>query len=73
MALVSGVEGILNGNTPRQSHEAWMQFKLEHGWVLGPLKDEEKKEHPLLVPYDELPAAQQIKDALFSAVVHALS
>jgi hypothetical protein len=36
------------------------------------VKDAEKKEHPCFRPYDELPAEQKIKDALFIAVVHAL-
>jgi hypothetical protein len=72
LSAVSGVQGVLDGNTPEQSHEGWTKFKLEHGWVLGPVKDETKKEHPLLVPYDELPESQKIKDSLFCGVVQAL-
>lgn len=72
-SAVEGVQGVLNGNTPEQSHEGWMKFKLDNGWVLGPVKDEDKKEHPLLVPYDELPASQQVKDHLFIAIVKALA
>lgn len=71
-SATSGVQGIIDGNTPEQSHEGWVAFKLEHGWKFGPVKDEEKKEHPLLVPYSALPESQQIKDHLFSNVVHAL-
>jgi hypothetical protein len=71
-SAISGVQGILNGNTPEQSHENWVAFKVTHGWTLGPVKDEAQKEHPLLVPYDQLPPAQQIKDDLFSNVVNAL-
>lgn len=72
-SAVSGVKGVLDGNTPRQSHEGWMKFKFEHGWTLGPIKDEGKKEHPLLVPYDDLPYAQQIKDQLFFVIVQSLA
>lgn len=71
-SAVEGVQGVLNGNTPEQSHDGWMQFKIEHGWELGPVKDEATKQHPLLVPYDELPESQQIKDHLFVAIVNAL-
>lgn len=69
---IDGVHGVLAGNTPEQSHENWCQFKWENGWKLGPVKDETKKEHPLLVPYDELPESQQVKDHLFVAIVNTL-
>jgi len=36
-------------------------------------KDAVAKTHPCLVDYDDLPPAQQAKDALFAAVVLALS
>lgn len=71
-SATSGVQGVIDGNTPEQSHEGWTKFKLDHGWVLGPVKDETLKQHPLLVPYGELPEAQQVKDALFVAIVGAL-
>lgn len=74
-SAVQGVEAHLADPdlTPEQSHENWCDFKYAHGWSFGPVKDEARKEHPLLVPYSELPAEQQVKDALFSAIVRALS
>jgi hypothetical protein len=68
----NGVKGAINGNTPIQSHEAWMAEKLATGWKHGPIKDPEKKEHPCMVPYSELPAEQQAKDHLFLATVSAM-
>lgn len=53
---------------PSGSHENWLKFKLADGWVYGPVKDFEKKTHPCLLPYDQLPEAQRIKDAFFVAV-----
>lgn len=47
------------------SHESWMKEKEENGWVYGPVKDPEKKEHPCMVPYDDLPEHQKFKDLLF--------
>ncbi|MCC6867055.1 MAG: hypothetical protein IT280_12945 [Ignavibacteria bacterium] len=53
-------------------HEAWLKDKEAEGWVYGPVKDPIKKEHPCMVPYDELPEEQKKKDALFSSIVNAL-
>ena len=68
-----GVRQALTGATPRESHEGWCAFKREHGWVHGPVKSEMHRQHPLLVPYEELPDSQKIKDDLFLAVVRALA
>lgn len=54
-------------------HEAWLADKLKDGWKHGPMKDPAKKEHPCCVPYDQLPETERLKDALFKAVVTALS
>lgn len=73
-SAIQGVRNILNGTvrTPEESHENWCQFKVDHGWTFGPIKDETKKEHPLLVHYADLPKSQRIKDALFFAIVRTL-
>jgi len=68
-----GVAGVLRGNSPSRSHAAWCEYKTAHGWRLGPVKDVEKKEHPCLLPYDQLPPAQQAKDAIFVATVSAIA
>ena len=53
-------------------HDAWAADKCENGWVYGPVKDAIAKTHPCLVPYDQLPFDQRIKDHVFRAVVMAL-
>ena len=58
---------------PEASHVSWMKEKVETGWSHGPVKDEAKREHPCLVPFDKLPRDQQAKDFIFRAVVHALA
>lgn len=57
---------------PEASHISWMKQKLDEGWKFGLVKDPEKKAHPCIVPFAELPREQQAKDFIFRAVVHAL-
>lgn len=56
-------------STPEQSHENWMKHKLADGWRFGLIKNPEKKTHPCLRPYDELPLEQRKKDEMFSLIV----
>lgn len=55
------------------SHESWMAEKVAAGWVWGPEKNPELKQHHCIVPFDALPEAQQAKDYIFRGVVHALA
>lgn len=71
-SAIKGVHGVLKGNQPGDSHLSWMQDKFESGWKYGPVKDEAKKEHPCMVPFNQLPREQQVKDYLFVYVVLAL-
>ena len=58
---------------PQASHESWMAQKLAGGWKYGPVKDPAKKEHPCLVPFDQLPREQQAKDFIFCAIVRTIT
>lgn len=61
---------IQNPNaTPEESHENWMQVKLDDGWTWGKVKDIDAKTHPYLVPYEYLSEEQRIKDTLFTNIV----
>ena len=73
----SAVKGVLyrlnNPEAPKSAqHDAWMNDKINSGWIYGEVKDAEKKTHPCIVPYNDLPIEQQKKDALFQAIVDAL-
>lgn len=57
---------------PSASHESWMAEKVATGWTWGPEKRPDLKEHPCMVPYEQLPQKQQAKDALFGNVCAAL-
>lgn len=66
-----GVRGILCGyfDSAERQHAVWLQRKQLDGWVYGPVKDEEAKQHPCCLPYAELPIAQRTKAYLCRAVV----
>lgn len=51
------------------SHNSWLAEKVRTGWVYGEVKDPEKKTHPCIVSFSELPVEQQAKDKLFRAIV----
>lgn len=72
-SAVEGVVNARNGASPEESHENWVEFKQLYGWSYGPVKDEGKKTHPLLVHYSALPESQKVKDELFTSIVRALS
>lgn len=68
-----GVDLHLMGDFgPEASHISWMKQKVEDGWVYGPIKSLEKKQHPCIVPFSDLSREQQAKDFIFRGVVHAI-
>ena len=38
----------------RNVHEVWASGRVAAGWKYGPVRDEDKKEHPCLIPYEDL-------------------
>jgi hypothetical protein len=73
----SAITGVVfrlgNPNAGKDAqHNAWMQDKINDGWVYGDVKDAVAKTHPCLVPFEKLPEFQQKKDALFCAIVDSL-
>ena len=39
----------------RNAHAVWARRRLDEGWRLGPSRNDARKEHPCLVPYEQLP------------------
>lgn len=69
-----GVNAHLSSSmSPAESHQAWMEHKIADGWEYGPIKDAKKKQHPCMVPFDQLPQEQRVKDHLFKAVVESVA
>jgi hypothetical protein len=72
-ALAGVVFRLSNPDAPASTqHDQWLNDKIADSWKYGKSKDPEKKEHPCIVPYEDLPIEQKIKDTLFIAVVSAL-
>ena len=73
-SAITGVQKIVNHEItrPYESHESWMAEKVADGWIYGEVKDPEAKTHPCLVPYEELPVEQQMKDYLFFNITNTL-
>ena len=46
----------------RNTHEVWAAGRIADGWRWGPVRDDAKKEHPCLVPYDALPEEERDYD-----------
>ena len=43
-------------------HEVWSQGRMDDGWSYGETRDDAKKKHPCLVPYEELPEEEKEYD-----------
>lgn len=46
----------------KNAHDIWAKQRLAEGWKYGPRRDDSKKEHPCLVPYEELPESEKQYD-----------
>lgn len=71
-SAIDGVKyAIENEPNPAEQHQAWLKDKIADGWHYGPVKDAQAKTHPCMLPYEELPKEQRLKDFFFVAVVRA--
>lgn len=43
-------------------HEVWADSRLAEGWCYGEERDDAKKTHPCLIPYEELPEEEKEYD-----------
>lgn len=53
---------------PAEMHDSWLVQKTKDGWTYGEVKDADKKTHPCMLPYSQLPEEQRQKDVLFQSI-----
>jgi RyR domain len=46
----------------RNAHEIWAQKRMQDGWTYGAHRDDAKRTHPSLVPYEQLPESEKEYD-----------
>jgi hypothetical protein len=44
------------------NHDVWALQRLGTGWTFGKERNDQRKEHPCLVPYSELPESEKDVD-----------
>ena len=44
------------------THEVWAKGRVEQGWIYGKKRNDEKKETPCMVPYEELSESEKDYD-----------
>lgn len=62
-------------SAPSDSHNNWLKVKQETGWVYGTIKDAVAvpPTHPCIVPFEQLPDKQKMKDFIFQAICHGMA
>ncbi|MBR7162163.1 MAG: Ryanodine receptor Ryr [Clostridia bacterium] len=46
----------------KNTHEVWSAGRIRDGWTYGEKRDDGKKQHPCLVPYEALPDSEKDYD-----------
>lgn len=44
----------LKEDLSKNIHDVWAAKRMADGWKYGPVRDDAKKEHPCLIPYEDL-------------------
>lgn len=52
----------LSEKLAENTHEVWSQTRVNDGWTYGEARDDEKKLHPCLIPYGDLPESEKEYD-----------
>jgi len=53
---------ILIEQMAKNVHEVWAQSRMEQGWTYGAERSDAFRQHPCLIPYEELPEVEKDYD-----------
>ena len=53
---------VLIEQMAKNVHEVWAQSRISQGWSYGAERNDALKQHPCLVPYNELPEVEKAYD-----------
>ena len=52
-----------------QVHITWMNQRIKEGWSYGPGRDDEKKQTPCIIPFQNLPEIEKEYDRITARTV----
>ena len=61
VVLSSDLEDLIEA-LAENVHDIWAKGRIDDGWTYGPMRDDARKHHPCLVPYNELPESEKEYD-----------
>lgn len=61
VTLDSSLESLIEA-LAENVHDTWAKGRIDDGWTYGPERDDTKKHHPCLVPYNQLPDSEKEYD-----------
>jgi RyR domain-containing protein len=59
--LPKGLKKLLE-QLAEHNHDVWATQRMRDGWKIGETRDDNKKRHPCLLPYAELPESEKDYD-----------
>lgn len=60
--MLSEELNLLIEQMAKNVHEVWALSRVKQGWVYGKERNDIRKEHPCLVPYEDLPEEEKSYD-----------
>lgn len=60
--VISEDLALLAEEMAKNVHDVWAESRIREGWTYGPERDDAKKTHPCLVPYEQLPEIEKEYD-----------